>query len=298
MKFPRFGGQSDYAAEAAILSLQFELDRADVAEMRVQPFEVIELVDVVCNRASCADSRWVALMVDELGAQGGKKALGDRVVPAVAGAAHALDHAVPSEGPAIGVAGVGAAAVGVMYDASRQLAARSYGMIESGQRERRIVGRSEGPSHHTLRSEVEQHGEVTPALASLDVGYISDPSPIRAPGTKRRDRTFGAIGLPWRESVVRRKRRLLRPTTCFRASSARFACEIHAHLSCAARDGFADFRTGYGFAGAPPGWRCPTRRRSHCECWARDASRRKGRFARPPGPRTEWSPGTRPSPPR
>src|SRR6478752_9109313 len=78
--------------------------------------DIVEVVDVVADGSDSSGARWVAFVVNELGAQRRKEAFGDGIVPAVALAAHAPAHVVGLQLRPIGVAGVGAAAVRMMQE--------------------------------------------------------------------------------------------------------------------------------------------------------------------------------------
>ena len=73
--------------------------------------DVVEVVDVVADGGGRRLVGGVALMVDEFCAQGGEEALGDGIVPAIASAAHAVDHGVRGERAAVVVARLTAAAL-------------------------------------------------------------------------------------------------------------------------------------------------------------------------------------------
>jgi hypothetical protein len=83
--------------------------------MRVSPLDVVEVVDVVADRTHRRFASRVAHVVDELGTEGGEKTLGDRIVPAIALAAHALQGSAGSQRRTVFVARAGASAVGVMH---------------------------------------------------------------------------------------------------------------------------------------------------------------------------------------
>src|SRR5689334_10206431 len=84
--------------------------------MRVEPLGDVELFDEIADGVLGASSRRGALVVDELGAQRGEEALGYGVVPAVASPAHARGHRVHGARAAAVVAGVRAAAIGVVHN--------------------------------------------------------------------------------------------------------------------------------------------------------------------------------------
>jgi hypothetical protein len=52
--------------------------------VRVAPLDVVEVFDVVADGAQRGFTSRIALVVDELGAQGGEEALGNGIIPAIA----------------------------------------------------------------------------------------------------------------------------------------------------------------------------------------------------------------------
>src|ERR1700744_2328461 len=87
------------------------------------PGRVVEAVDVLVDRRPADVVVGVVLMVDPLGLQRREEALGDGVVIAVAGATHARDDSPLGERGPVVVAGVGAAAIGVVYESGTRTTA-------------------------------------------------------------------------------------------------------------------------------------------------------------------------------
>jgi len=127
------------------MCLQFELDRTDVVEMRVEPLDVVETVDVLADGGLGSELIQVALVVDQLRTERGEEALGDGVVPAITRAAHALHDAACSQGGAVLVAGVGTTAIGVMDEACVDDASLE-GAVERGQGKGRVVRVADRPA--------------------------------------------------------------------------------------------------------------------------------------------------------
>ena len=73
--------------------LQFEFNGADVADQRMPSDRVVEIVDVVGDGDERSTSRGKRNVVDHLALDRCKKALGDRIVVAVALTAHACECA-------------------------------------------------------------------------------------------------------------------------------------------------------------------------------------------------------------
>ena len=78
------------------------------------PFGIVEALDVIEYAGLGLGSRPVRLGRRAFGFQGGEDALHRRIVPDVAGPAHATDDAVVGQEPLEGLAGVLAAPTGVM----------------------------------------------------------------------------------------------------------------------------------------------------------------------------------------
>src|SRR3954463_14884781 len=99
---------------------ELELDRALVADRRVATLEVVEAIDVLGDVLSGSGPALEVINLLDLSFDRGEEALGDGVVPAISLPAHAALDASGPEGSAIVAARVGAAAIGVMDQASRR----------------------------------------------------------------------------------------------------------------------------------------------------------------------------------
>jgi len=80
--------------EVGIVVDSFVLSGAEVTERRMQPAGVVPALDVLEDRASKSSSGRPRTRLDEFALDGGKKRLGDRVVPAFALATDQEDDAV------------------------------------------------------------------------------------------------------------------------------------------------------------------------------------------------------------
>src|SRR6187399_1216260 len=95
----------------------------------MEPFRVVVVLDVLADRVVRFGARFKSAAVHQFFLEGRKEALGDGVVVAVAGGAHAAARAVPVEQASVLMACVLGASIGVMDQAWRWLAAR-HGMLE------------------------------------------------------------------------------------------------------------------------------------------------------------------------
>src|SRR2546422_2355699 len=115
---PRFGGHLGLDRLSMLwLPLGFKRPRAEVAERRVPPLAVVEDFDVVEQRSFGGSTREPARLVDELDLQRRKEALGDGVVPAIAGSAQTHDDPMVRQQAAVLIADVLRPAVGVVHEA-------------------------------------------------------------------------------------------------------------------------------------------------------------------------------------
>src|SRR2546425_11778438 len=109
----------------------------EIPESRMPSLPVVEPLDVVEELSARCRPRRPRRVVDELDLQRGKEALRDRVVPAIAPAAHAADDPMPGQGLAVVAAGVLTATIRMMQ--------QPLGWTPTGQRhpervEREFVG--------------------------------------------------------------------------------------------------------------------------------------------------------------
>lgn len=127
-----------------------------------------------------------------------EEALGGRIIPAVALAAHGTDHAISGELVLEGAAGILAAPIGVVHQARRRLTPA----LCHGQRLRHDVRRHprrNRPTHDLPVKQIEHDGQVQPAFFRPEIGDIRCPDLI---GFRRRE-------IPLQQ-VVRHRQRVLR----------------------------------------------------------------------------------------
>jgi hypothetical protein len=118
------------AADGVVLTVSlFPLDRRLVAQRRVQPGAVVP-VDPGEDRAPGVGSGGEPVAVHELALETGPEGLGDRVVPAHAGAPDRLAHAEFGEPGPVGLGQVLAAAVPVEDHVLDLFAAGGDGHVE------------------------------------------------------------------------------------------------------------------------------------------------------------------------
>jgi hypothetical protein len=152
-----------------------EIERAVGALAIVEAFDVIEYMGF----GFTAGEKFTS--VNELQFQRAPEALHRGVVVAIAPAAHGSDEARVLEGVAVLSAGVLNAAIGVKEEIPRWVAMQqSHGKRLENQSG--IDAIAHGPADDLTAVEIENGGQVKPALASLDVGDVSDPDLIGSCG--------------------------------------------------------------------------------------------------------------------
>jgi hypothetical protein len=81
-------------------------------------------------------------------------------------------------------------------------------------RQARILTTERGPADAVAREEIENDGEVKPALVSTDLPDVDSPNGrLRAGGWRFRSRRLGAAGRPWFLVEVERNRLAARPAS-------------------------------------------------------------------------------------
>ena len=146
----------------------------EVADCGVDPRTIVIAFDISEQVAPRAIAIWVFAVVDELGFEGAKEALHWRIVPAVRLAAHRLGDGGSLQDIAVVAGGVLAAAIGMMDQAgSRALSLDCHGERGDGQFGTHVLAHR--PTHHLAGEQVEDHGQVEPALAGRDIGNIGQP---------------------------------------------------------------------------------------------------------------------------
>ena len=156
----------------------FEVGWADHAEVGMASMAVVEDLDQLGDGARCLKLRAARDAIDELGLQRREEALGDGVVPAVALAAHAADDAGGDQRLAVVAARVLRAAVGVVHEAGvgEAATARHLQRVEA-ELGAHVIG--DRPADDAAREQVEDDGEVQPALPRPHVRDVGRPHAVR-----------------------------------------------------------------------------------------------------------------------
>src|SRR5580704_1718048 len=157
-----------------LLVVVFELGGAAVAECGVQPGAVVP-ADVLHNRAPGPGPGGPGPGVDELALERGEEALGQRVVPALAGPPDRQgDLAVGGEG-GVGGGGVLAAAVGVEDHARLGITGGDrVGQRVADQLGAQVIGH--GKPDDAPGGDVDDSGQVQPAFPGGDIGDVAAPA--------------------------------------------------------------------------------------------------------------------------
>ncbi len=158
--------------------MSFELHRAHIAERLVQPLPIIEHFDELEHLCAGLLPRVVVIPVmDQLVFERAEEALDDRVVVAVALAAHADHETLLGQQLLIGAAGVERALIAVMDEAGGGL---SLGQRHLEGRDRHLLvgGGTHGPADDAAGVQIEQHGQVQPARASGNGREVPGPDAI------------------------------------------------------------------------------------------------------------------------
>ena len=145
-----------------------------VAKSRMQPFPVVEGLDVLEAGRRHLGTRREAYAMHPLVLEAVEPALRRGVIPAVALAAHRADHAELGELVLKGMTGILASPVGVVHQPRRWFPAEP----RHGQRIRHDVRRHAGfqrPAHHFAVEQVEHNGQIQPALVCPQVGDVGGP---------------------------------------------------------------------------------------------------------------------------
>ena len=148
------------------------------------PPGIVEALDVIEHVGFGLGSRAVRLGRRAFGLQRGEEALHRRIVPDVAGPAHATDDAVVGQEPLEGLTGVLAPPIGVMQ--------HGVGLASPPDRHHECIGdqlrghrRTHGPPDHPSREEIHDRGDVEPAFGGPEIGEVGDPFAVRRRGGER-----------------------------------------------------------------------------------------------------------------
>src|SRR6266542_2850981 len=141
------------------------------------PLGVVEIVDVLPNRGDSIGARGVASELDKLGLDRCEEAFCHRIIPAIAGAAHARHDIASVERGSVIAAGVGAAAIGVV-DQPRRRVPKVQRVSERLEGEGSVIGRACRPAHHAASEEVEHDREIQPSFVGPDVRHVGHPDRV------------------------------------------------------------------------------------------------------------------------
>jgi len=150
----------------------------DVADRGMDPRAVVEGLDVVEDCLASLVSGGEALAVDELDLESRPEALRAGVVMAVAAPAHADGDAGLAEFLPVIAAGILAAPIAVM-DQALGRPAIGQRHVERSDDQGGLHGRIHGPADDLARVQIEDGGEVEPALVGADVGDVGHPLLVR-----------------------------------------------------------------------------------------------------------------------
>ena len=143
----------------------------DVADCGVDPRTIVLAFDISEQVAPRGIAIAVFAVVDQLGFQSAEEAFRWRIVPAIRLAAHRLGDGGGLQDVAILARGVLAAAIGMMDEACSRAAPLDC-HDERGDGEFGTHVLAHGPANHLAGEQVEDRGQVEPALAGRNVGDI------------------------------------------------------------------------------------------------------------------------------
>ena len=138
---------------------------------------VVEASDVVVDREPGFVLGGPGTAMDQLGLERGEEALGHRVVPAVADAAHAADDATRGKLGAIQLTRVLATPIGVV-DEPLLRPPKPERHPKSFERELGTQVVRSRPSDDATRKDINDHRKEEPSLPRPHISHISDPYPI------------------------------------------------------------------------------------------------------------------------
>jgi hypothetical protein len=121
--------------------------------------------------------------MNELGFQSTEEALHRRIVPAISFAAHRLDDRGGLQDVAVVAGGILATAVGMMNEPGcRTSSLDCHGERGDGEFGTQVIAHR--PADHFACEQVEDHGQVKPALGGPDIRDIGQPDLIGPVGTE------------------------------------------------------------------------------------------------------------------
>ena len=153
----------------------------------IKPFDVVEDVELRLR------TRAEAVVVEPLGLECVEEALDDSVVETVPRPAHAAEHAVAIEEVLIVGTEVLASTIGVMKQ-PRSWSAISDGIAKRLDRQALIRTRARRPTDATAREEIENDGEVKPALVGTHLRDVGSPDAVGCWGLEVSIEEVGSCG--------------------------------------------------------------------------------------------------------
>ena len=130
--------------------------------------------DVIDDFQPSRCSGWKSDSVQPLGLQASEKALGGRIIPAIAFAAHARNHAIVADPVLVIMASILASSVGMMKQAGQRFSAPK-GHRQSIECELLFDPFIEGPADNLTRKQVHDHSQVQPAFERPDIADVCRP---------------------------------------------------------------------------------------------------------------------------
>ena len=136
------------------------------------PEAIVEALNVGKNIGSSSGPGEIVLVIDPLRFEAGKERLHGRVVVTVAGPAHASHDLMLGQEGLIIMAGVLAAAVGMMEQTGRWPAGEE-GHLQSIDGQLAVQAVAEGPANDPTREHIQDGCQIQPALSGWDVSDVN-----------------------------------------------------------------------------------------------------------------------------
>lgn len=158
---------------------------------------VIEALDPIHDVQTSLGPSVIAYLVDALDLQGFEEAFHRRVVPGVALPAHRHRDPEVRRQPAVLVAGVLTAPVRVNEQPDTGLAL-PVGRSQGRAHQLRIDRLGHRPAHDAAARQIHHRGQIQPALARGDIGYVRHPRSIGLPAVEATIQDVGSHRQPMR----------------------------------------------------------------------------------------------------
>lgn len=146
---------------------------AEVAQGRVQPLAIVPNLDELEDGGS-RFGLGRKLLVSTFSFQGGVETFDDRIVVTISRAAHADDTVGFLQQFQVSPTGILAAAIAMMEKLSRWLT-MEHGHLPGFLYQVDLHPILHSPAHHPARVQIQEGGQVQPALSCIDVGNITNP---------------------------------------------------------------------------------------------------------------------------